>query len=204
MKYLCASGFVFVCGISTALAGPLHDAAKTGDVEQAKQLLDAGAAIEELDPAGDPALVIASLAGNKAVVVLLLERGSDIHARNRHGLTPLHAAAYGGSLEVASLLVTKGADVNDTKNFYKMSPLHAASEEGHAEVARFLLDHDAEIEATERNGYTPLTQAGWREHWPTATMLMAAGATCQKADLVGEWLYAECNKRKTATAASTK
>ena len=27
-------------------------------------------------------------------------------------------------------------------------------------------------------------------------LLMKAGATCQKADLVGDWLYEECTKRK--------
>jgi ankyrin repeat protein len=77
-----------------------------------------------------------------------------------------------------------------------MSPLHAAAEEGHAEVVAFLLANGAEIEAKERNGYTPLTQAGWREHWNVADLLMKAGAECQKADLVGEWLYKECTKRK--------
>ena len=66
------------------------------------------------------------------------------------------------------MLVSKGASVNDTSNFYKMSPLHAAAEEGHADVVAFLLAHQADIEAKERNGYTPLTQAGWREHWDAA------------------------------------
>lgn len=53
-----------------------------------------------------------------------------------------------------------------------------------------------EAQATERNGYTPLTQAGWRAHWDTAKLLMEAGAVCQKAELVGEPLYKECTKRQ--------
>lgn len=140
--------------------------------------------------------MIAALKGRTEVVALLIERGGDIEIRNKGGLTALHAAAYGGNLETVKLLVAKGAAVNDVANFYKMSPLHAAAEEGHAEIVAFLLTNKADIEAKERNGYTPLTQAGWRSHWPAAELLLKAGATCQKADLVGDWLYGECTKRQ--------
>jgi ankyrin repeat protein len=196
VRYLFTSVAVLLFTASAVVADPLHDAAKAGDVGLAKQLLDQGAVVAKPDAAGEPPLLIASLAGHADVVALLLERGSDIEIRNKGGLTALHAAAYGGNLDVVELLVSKGAAVNDTRNFYKMSPLHAAAEEGHADVVAFLLAHQADIEAKERNGYTPLTQAGWREHWDAAGLLLKAGATCQKADLVGEWLYEECTKRK--------
>ena len=196
MNLFYASVLGLMFGVSTALAGPLHDAAKEGDVERVKQLLDQGAKVAEPDASGEPALLIASLAGHADVVALLLERGSDIEIRNKGGLTALHAAAYGGNLDVVELLVAKGAAVNDQKNFYHMSPLHAAAEEGHADVVTFLLANKAEVEAAERNGYTPLSQAGWRGYWDAAGLLMKAGAVCQKADLVGESLYTECTKRK--------
>ncbi|QRM56984.1 ankyrin repeat domain-containing protein [Sinorhizobium sp. BG8] len=183
-------------GVSAAFAGPLHDAARDGDVARAKQLLDQGRSIAEPDEAGEPPLLIAALAGHPDVVLLFLDRGADIEIRNKGGLTALHAAAYGGNLEVVELLVSKGAAVNDTANFYHMSPLHAAAEEGHADVVAFLLTNKAEVDVKERNGYTPLTQAGWRSHWEAAELLLKAGAVCQKADLVGEWLYGECTKRK--------
>lgn len=196
MSYVCvaAAGILFFA--SAALAGPLHDAARDGDLKRVTQLLDQGTDIAEPDAAGEPALLVASLAGRPDVVALLLERGCDIEIRNKGGLTALHAAAYGGNLDTVKLLVAKGADVNDTRNFYHMSPLHAAAEEGHADVVAVLLKQKAEIEAKERNGYTPLTQAGWRSHWGAAELLLKAGATCQKADLVGDWLYTECTKRK--------
>ena len=153
---------------AAAPAGPLHDASKNGDVEGTKRLLDQGLDVAEPDSAGEPPLLLASLAGHPGVVAVLLERGVDIEIRNKGGLTALHAAAYGGNLDVVKLLVAKGAAVNDSKNFYKMTPLHAAAEEGHADVVAFLLANKADIEAKERNGYTPLTQAGWREHWDAA------------------------------------
>jgi ankyrin repeat protein len=181
---------------SGTFAGPLHDAANQGDVAQATQLLDNGVDPAMPNEAGEPPLLIAALKGHGKVVALLLDRGADINVRNKKGLTALHAAAYGGNLEVVELLLSKGASVNDRDNFFKMSPLHAAAEEGHADVVKVLLSAKAEIEVQERNGYTPLTQAGWREHWDAAELLMKAGATCQKADLVGEWLYKECSKRQ--------
>lgn len=182
--------------VPAALAGPLHDAVRQGDITQAAQLLDGGASLAVPDPAGEPPLLIAALEGHADVVALLLDRGADINARNKSGLTALHAAAYGGNLPVVELLLSKGALVNDSDNFFKMSPLHAAAEEGHADVVKVLLDAKADIQAKERNGYTPLTQAGWREYWDAADLLMKAGAQCQKADLVGDWLYKECSKRQ--------
>ncbi len=183
-------------GLSTAVAGPLHDAARDGDAAAAKRLLDQGADVAELDTAGEPPLLVAALNGHAEVVELLLNGGTDLDIRNKGGLTALHAAAYGGHADIVRLLVERGAAVNESENFYRMSPLHAAAEEGHAEVVGLLLAEGADIEARERNGYTPLTQAGWREYWEAAGLLIDAGATCQPADLVGSWLYEECTKRQ--------
>jgi ankyrin repeat protein len=187
---------VILLGAASLQAGPLHDAARDGNAVLVAELIDKGADVTERDASGEPPLLIAALNGKPEVVTLLLDKGADIEIRNKGGLTALHAAAYGGNLEVVKLLVAKGADVNDAKNFYHMSPLHAAAEEGHAEVVAFLIGHKADIEAKERNGYTPLTQAGWRSYWEAADLLLKAGATCQKAELVGDWLYAECTKRQ--------
>ena len=196
MNLFCASALGLMFGASAALAGPLHDAAKDGDVERTKQLLDQGVDVAEPDAAGEPALLIASLAGHADIVALLLERGSDIEIRNKGGLTALHAAAYGGNLDVVELLVAKGAAVNDQRISIicrrcmrrprKATRMWSLSCWRTRQISR----------QKERNGYTPLSQAGWREHWDAAGLLMKAGAVCQKADLVGEWLYTECTKRK--------
>jgi uncharacterized protein len=196
VRYFCATIAALLLGISAAFAGPLHDAAKAGELDKAKQLLDQGVALADPDQAGEPALLIAALAGHADVVALLLDRGTDVHIRNKGGLTALHAAAFSGHLDVVELLIERGAAVNETKNLYHMSPLHAAAEEGHRDVVELLLAKGADIEAKERNGYTPLTQAGWRQYWDTAGLLMKAGATCQPADLVGDWLFEECTKRR--------
>lgn len=180
-----------------AAAGQLHEAARNGNLALLTQALDAGDNVSDADEAGDLPLILASLSGNPDAVGLILARGADIEGRNKSGLTALHAAAYAGNLHIVKRLVAEGAAVNDTQNFYHMPPLHAAAEEGHADVAAFLLANKANIEAAERNGYTPLTQAGWRGYWDVGDILLKAGATCQKAELVGEPLYKECIKRKS-------
>jgi ankyrin repeat protein len=196
MRYLWASAFALLLGLGAAFAAPLHDAVRSGKIDQVRQALDGGVSVAEPDDAGDPPLVIAALVGNSDIVTLLLQRGADVGIRNKHGLTALHAASYAGNLEIVKLLIAKGAAVNDTHNFYSMTPLHAAAEEDRADVVAFLLANGADIEAKERNGYTPLSQAGWRGYWDAAGLLMKAGAICQGPDIVGERFYQECLKRK--------
>ncbi len=196
MRLLPLSFALLLCLPAPVPAGPLHDAARQGDVATIAGLLDKGADPSELDESGEPALIIAALSGHTEVLALLLERGADIDIRNKGGLTALHAATYAGRMDVVEMLVAKGADVNDARNFYQMTPLHGAAEEGHSDVVAFLLTRNINIEAKERNGYTPLTQAGWRSHWDAADLLLKAGAKCQKAEIVGNWLYTECTKRK--------
>ena len=110
------------------------------------------------------------------------------------------------SLCAATLLVT-GCAKNQTEAKKAVDSIEESIKDIRADAERYAPDglksvesqiarFKADIEAKERNGYTPLTQAGWREYWDAAGLLMKAGATCQKADLVGEWLYTECTKRQ--------
>lgn len=194
-----AKSMFLLVGLSAnlAVAGQLHEAARNGNLALLTKALAAGDNVSDADEAGDSPLILASLSGNADAVGLILARGADIAGRNKSGLTALHAAAYAGNLDIVKRLVAEGADINDTQNFYHMSALHAAAEEGHADVAAFLVANKGNVEAVERNGYTPLTQAGWRGYWDVGELLMKAGATCQKAELVGEPLYRECMKRKS-------
>ena len=56
---------------------PLHLAARRGEQEVLRHLLDYGADIDAQDVHGDTALSWARLAGHQKVVDLLLERGAD-------------------------------------------------------------------------------------------------------------------------------
>jgi ankyrin repeat protein len=86
-------------------------AARSGDVESASLLLNAGADANEALPDGASALIVAAHSGNGAVGALLLERGADSNAA-AVGYTPLHAAVLRGDLGLVKALLKHGANPN--------------------------------------------------------------------------------------------
>lgn len=179
-------------------AGPIHEAAKSGDLDQVQLLIVQGADVNAKETRDETPLIIASLAGNGEIVNYLLQRGANIYARNASGMTALHAAAYGGHTDIVLLLITKGAKVNDAENRFQVSPLNLAADENHLGTVQELLEHGANVDALESNGFNALSKAGFREHWEVVKVLLANGATCQLADKVGDWLYKECTTRASA------
>jgi uncharacterized protein len=76
---------------------PLHVAAEFGQAEAARLLLSYGANVSLLDAENDAtALGWAAFFGRPGVVAALLDAGSELSQRNKHGLTPL-ACAVGGT-----------------------------------------------------------------------------------------------------------
>ncbi len=183
---------LYFAGGAVAVAGPLDDAARDGDLERVRALIDAGADLDAQGDNGETALNTAILEGHVSVVGLLIDRGADLGARNRGGFTALHAAAYVNAVEIAERLLRKGADVNDQQNKAGGTALSVASEEGHAGVAKVLIAHGADLEAGERNGYTPLTRALWRGHKEVVALLQRSGAKCQPVEILEEPAYSEC------------
>ncbi len=183
---------------SVTYAGALHDAAKSGDLEQVQRLIVQGEDVNGKATREETPLMIASLAGNGEIVSYLLQRGADINARNASGMTALHAAAYTGHTDIVLLLITKGAEVNDASNRYGVTPLHVASEENHVDTVQELLRHGADTTVLEINGYSAMSRSGFREHWDVLKVLLANGAVCQDANEVGDWLFQECSNRAKA------
>src|SRR5262249_29837805 len=75
-------------------ATPLLFAARAGDVDSARILLEAGADVNESQPDGLSALVLAAHSGNGGVAALLLEHGADANALGT-GYNPPHGARPG-------------------------------------------------------------------------------------------------------------
>ena len=61
-----------------------------------------------------------SLPGGSQLVVVLLNHGADVHARDNLGRTPLHLVGWGGVVEI---LLSYGADVN-ARNNKRETPLY--------------------------------------------------------------------------------
>jgi len=128
---------VSILAAPQAWADKLHDAAKTGDLAQVKQLVKAGGNVDERDVAERTALSWAAGARHVEVVQFLLEKGADVNARDFANYTVLQHAVMDGDLAAVELLVENGADVN-AKDNEGVSVLDDAIYRRKAEMVTFL------------------------------------------------------------------
>jgi hypothetical protein len=124
--------------------------------------------IEHYIYAGDTALHIAAAAYRQAIVRKLITSGADVHARNRRGAEPLHAAVVGlpgsrtwnprAQAATVACLIKAGADPNAVDNS-GVTPLHRAVRTRCAAAVRALLEGGADVQRKNKNGSTPLLLA---------------------------------------------
>jgi len=175
-----ASAFVLAAFLS---AGPalavtydsvdFFRAVNVDNADAVSRMLAAGLDPNQLDPRGQPALILA-LQGEslKVAKVLWDAKGIDIDVRNRVGETPLMMAALKAEVDAASALVAHGAAVRKDG----WSPLHYAATGGSAAIVNMLLAKGAALEARSPNGTTPLMMAARYGNEEAVDALLAAGA----------------------------
>ena len=154
---------------------PLLFAARAGDLDSVRYVLDAGASAREIAPEGSTALMIAALSGHGPVAELLLKRGADPNVTNA-GYTALHAAVVRGNLELVRALLSSGADPNArvTKgspvrrasvdhgisgHYVGATPIWLAARQGEPEIMRLLAASGAEAPTQIDDGTTLLQAA---------------------------------------------
>ncbi len=137
MRYLLPILF-FLCQVFVGCAPPkrtgndLMAAVVVKDLEGVKAVLDTGTPADERDDNGSTALFVASRAGYRKIVALLLERGAD-HSLvdKKFQKTPLQGAVMMGHLEVVKMLLQKGAKA-------KAEHVELAQKSKHEKLAEFL------------------------------------------------------------------
>jgi ankyrin repeat protein len=162
-------------------------AAREGDLESARKLLDAGADINQATEYGWTPLLTAVNNRNYRLAMLLLERGADVNRANKGGWTPLYLAVdnrniEGGDypvpkpdldhLELIKGLLAKGANPNAkvkdntlTRTIFTMqwffedgaTPFIRASQSSDVALMKLLLEKGADVKAVTANGDSPLT-----------------------------------------------
>ena len=88
--------------------GPLHEAAKKGNIDRVKRLIEEGANVDERDENNDTPLFIAVGQGHKEVAEILIFKGADVNAVDKRGRTPLDLANYSHHKDLAELLIKHG------------------------------------------------------------------------------------------------
>ena len=158
MKHLLLTIIAAVVLVTTAFAGPIHDAARDGDLAGVQAELDKGADVNKKDNDGMTPLNYAAVFGEKEIVELLLANGADVNAKAKDGVTPLFDAVATVQKEIAKLLIINGADVNVADPF-SMTPLHFAAVFGQKEITELLLAECADVDAKNLDDETPLDMA---------------------------------------------
>lgn len=103
----------------------LHRASISGNIQQARRLLDQGHPVNLRDHCGWLPLHEAANHGYKEIVELLLDHGASINDKGGtkcDGITPLHDACGNGCLEVVELLLDRGANAT-LRNDLNKTPL---------------------------------------------------------------------------------
>ena len=90
----------------------LHVAALQGNLDAARQHINAVSDLNEKDAYGSSPLIIAATFGKTEVAKALIDAGADIQITNNEGSTPLHVAAFLCRTEIVKALLDKGADKN--------------------------------------------------------------------------------------------
>ena len=121
------------------------------------------------DPEIKPKPVIESL------VIVLLNHGMSLEARNAPGNTPLLSSACKGKISIAEFLLDNGADIHSTDNDGHTA-LHCAAWNGHYEIGALLISKGANIHAADNYGNTALHHAAHKGHHEVVALLISKGA----------------------------
>jgi len=195
-KFVMCLGVLLACAPvlgQSPHASALHAAVRQGRVEQVRQLLEAGAAVDAVNKRGQTPLLVAvgdggnqpaQRAARRQIARLLLAAGADVNAANREKMTALHLALARQRGGMVGLLLEAGADVNAVDRWGRV-PLHWAALAGDRKSVLELTRRGAAVGAVDAAGNTPLHLAAARGQVETIATLLELKADVQLANKRG-------------------
>jgi ankyrin repeat protein len=115
----------------------LVDAARQGDREAVRSLLNSRAKVDVPGADGMTALIWAAYRNDVQMADLLLRAGADVKAANEYGATALYAAAANADSAMAAKLLAAGADADaDAHLLSGETPLMVAGHRGNLATSR--------------------------------------------------------------------
>ena len=117
-------------------------AAREGDLDSARLLVEAGAQVNHSSPEYGSALVVAAASGHEEFARFLLDRGADPNATDRWGFAPLHYALREG---ITAIGISRGRIPTDS---YWLRPSMPG-------LVKPLLDHSANPNVRVGGGFPP-------------------------------------------------
>lgn len=183
-------------------AGPLHEAARAGDLEAIQELLDAGERVDDsfvstehnLSSNEYTPLAAAVSEGQSEAAQLLIENGATIGRMTRDSYTyPLSYAITGGHIQTVKVLLEAGANPNEPPTEFGTLPIQDALNKGFTEIADVLISAGAKVNKDDLNTYLEDVAGEYilkSEEKPrliaTAEYLIKRGASAKKSDALIE------------------
>jgi ankyrin repeat protein len=145
-----------IVGLNTSIvAGPIHDAASNGDIDEIKSLLNIGVSVDHKDKYGRTALMVSIVSGHFETADFLISVGANVSHQDKRGRTPLMSAR---EVQIASLLINNGAEVGK-KDFEGDTAMHRLANfqsDSLAPVLNLLIASGADVNETNIYGRTPM------------------------------------------------
>jgi ankyrin repeat protein len=142
-----------------ALAEPIVEAAKKGDLQTVKTILiQDSSKLNATDEDHYTALHWACMRAHWDVAGYLIEKGADVNAIGGDGGTPINWASHHDNVEIVKRMIEKGAKLN-SQNKWGMTELHTAIWRGCIHMVEYLLDHGSDPTITTKEGWTAMHYA---------------------------------------------
>ena len=168
----------FLTGAAPPADDALLEAARRGDAEAVRTLLEGGADVNAAQGDGMTALHVTAEVGSVEVARVLIEAGANVEAQTRiGGYTPLHVAAAAASTDLVRALLDAGADPAAVTSTGGVTPLHLAAKAlGGEGAVRALIERGAPVNLLESSsGQTPLMFAASYGRAPAVRELLGGG-----------------------------
>ena len=137
MKQITIAIIAILSAVQIVISEPIHDAARSGDVELVQAELDKGVDINFKDSEyGGTPLHFAAYGGALNVVKFLLANEAEVDVGNNQGWTALFYASDEGHLHVVEFLIDSNANVEWRDNNLRRADYHSRN---HKEIASLLV-----------------------------------------------------------------
>ncbi|CAC5421080.1 unnamed protein product [Mytilus coruscus] len=130
-------------------------------------------------------LTAACSGGNKKIVQLLIDKGSDVNEVDGMKHAPLTTACIGGNEKMVQLLIDNGSDINKIDGM-KQTPLTTACSRGNEKIIKLLIDKGSNVNQVDGMRQTPLTIACSRRNEKIVQLLINKGSDVNQVDGVRE------------------
>jgi len=169
---------VTVCltvAVAAADRPSLLEAAKNGDRDALRALVQKGESVDTAEADGTTALHWASYRDDVETARLLIRAGAKVNVANDLGVTPLWTASLNGSDAMVAQLLSAGANPNAAL-LAGETPLMVASRGGKSAVVEQLIAKGANVNARAARSQTALMWAVSQKHPDVVKALLSHGA----------------------------